>query len=109
MFEIGQKVVCVKPADAAWFPDIPADLVPKNQPETGGVYTIRDIIMGSDKPDGPHWTKAPGVIGLIFEEVVNEKRLTVNGPNREQGFDEADFMPLWASEDEIVRLCEMTA
>lgn len=103
MFEIGQKVVCVKPADAVWFPGIPAELAPKNVPETGVIYTIRDIVMGSAEPGGPHWTKAPGLIGLIFEEIVNEKRETTNGPNCEQAFHDIDFMPL-DTREEIVSL-----
>lgn len=94
MFEIGQRVVCVKPATSEWYPGIPADLAPKNLPVTGGIYTIREIVMGSTEPGGPHWTESPGIIGLIFKEIVNEKRLTTNGPDREQAFDENDFIPL---------------
>ncbi|MGX7706331.1 hypothetical protein [Methylobacterium sp. Gmos1] len=99
MFEIGQRVVCTKPAEAVWFPGAPADLVPKNLPVTGGIYTIRDIVMGSDVPDGPHWTQAPCIVGLIFEEIRNEPRLTTNGPDQEQAFHEDDFMPLGERED----------
>lgn len=94
MFEIGQRVVCIKPAEEAWFANVPAEYCPKYVPETGGIYTIREIITGSDQPGGPHWTKAPGLIGLIFHEIVNEKRLTTNGENQEQAFDENNFMPL---------------
>lgn len=94
MFEIGQRVVCVKPAEAVWFPGIPEEHVPEHLPVTGGIYTIREIVTGSAEPGGPHWTEAPGLIGLIFEEIVNEKRLTTNGPGQEQAFHEIDFMPL---------------
>lgn len=94
MFEIGQRVVCVKPYDAEWFPGIPPELCPKHLPVTGEVYTIREIVTGSVEPGGPHWTKAPGLIGLIFKEIVNEKRLTTNGENQEQAFHEDNFMPL---------------
>lgn len=106
MFEIGQRVVCVKPAEAKWFPGIPPDLCPKNLPVTGGIYTIRDIVTGSIEPDGPHWTAAPGLIGLIFEEIVNELRLTTNGPRTEQAFHENDFMPLNEQEEPLERELE---
>lgn len=94
MFEIGQRVVCIKPVEEKWFEGIPADLCPEHFPVTGGVYTIREIVMGSAEPGGPHWTAAPSLIGLIFREIVNEKRFTTNGHNQEQAFDENNFMPL---------------
>jgi hypothetical protein len=94
MFELGQRVVCVKPAEGVWFGDMESGFRPKNVPESGGVYTIREVVMGSTVPGGPHWTKAPGLVGLIFEEVVNERRLTTNGEDQEQAFDEHEFMPL---------------
>ena len=75
MFEIGQRVVCVKPAEEVWFAGIPPELCPKNVP-------------------GPHWTKAPEFIGLILEEIRNEPRFTTNGDNVEQAFWEGNFMPL---------------
>jgi len=94
MFEIGQRVVCMKPREEEWFGDIPMDMRPRYVPVTGEVYTIREIVTGSAVPGGPHWTKAPGLIGLIFIEIVNEKRLTTNGDNQEQAFHEDNFMPL---------------
>lgn len=94
MFEVGQRVVCVKPAESEWFPGIPPELAPKHVPVTGGIYTIREIVTGSHEPDGPHWTKSPGLVGLIFHEIRNPKRLTTNGPDQEQAFHEDDFMPL---------------
>lgn len=106
MFEIGQRVVCVKPAEAEWFPGIPPDLCPKNVPVTGGIYTIRDIITGSIEPGGAHWTAAPGLVGLILKEVVNEPRLTTNGPRTEQAFYENDFMPLIEREEPLERELE---
>ncbi|WP_378952112.1 hypothetical protein [Mesorhizobium sp. ANAO-SY3R2] len=100
MFEIGQRVVCVKPAENVWFPGLPVELRPEHVPVTGGIYTIRDILMGSPEPGGPHWTKAPGLIGLVFEEIVNAKRFTTNGPNTEQAFHDIDFMPLDDGEEQ---------
>lgn len=94
MFEIGQRVVCTKPLEEDWFGDIPVDMRPRYVPITGEIYTIRDIVTGSDKVGGPHWTKAPGFIGLLLEEIVNEKRFTTNGENTEQAFWEGNFMPL---------------
>lgn len=109
MFEIGQRVVCVKPAEAVWFPNTDPELCPKHLPETGGIYTIRDIVMGSDQPDGPHWTKAPGLIGLIFEEIVNDPCFTTNGPGVEQAFHEIDFMPLDERAEAATRRTEVVA
>lgn len=94
MFEIGQRVVCVKPHDEEWFGDVPIELRPRYVPVTGEVYTIRDVVTGSIEPGGAHWTKAPGFIGLILKEIVNEKRFTTNGHNNEQAFWEGNFMPL---------------
>lgn len=109
MFEIGQRVVCVKPAEEVWFPDIPADLCPKHVPETGGVYTIREIVTGSAEPGGPHWTAAPGYVGLIFDEIVNEKRLTTNGPDQEQAFWEGNFLPLLERGEPVATTIEAVA
>ena len=103
MFEIGQRVVCVKPREERWFPGIPEDLCPRYVPITGEVYTIREIVTGSAEVGGPHWTKGPGLIGLIFQEIVNEKRFTTNG-DAEQAFHEDNFLPLDRREEvEIVK------
>jgi hypothetical protein len=109
MFEIGQRVVCVKPHDEVWFGDIPIELRPHFVPVTGEVYTIREIVTGSVEPGGPHWTKAPGLIGLIFKEIVNEKRVTTNGPGNEQAFWEGNFMPLDSREETEVAKREAVA
>lgn len=108
MFEIGQRVVCVKSAEEVWFPGIPPELCPKHVPVTGSIYTIRDIVIGSDKPGGPHWTKAPGFIGLIFEEIVNERCLTTNGMG-EQAFHDHNFMPLDKREELAQHVHEVVA
>ena len=76
------------------FPGVPKELVPKNLPIPGRVYTIREIVTGSDAVNGQHWTEAPGIVGLIFEELRNDRRLTTNGPDQEQAFDEGELMPL---------------
>lgn len=103
MFEIGQKVVCVKPAEAEWLPGVSRRFVPENVPVTGEIYTIRGIVTGSEEPGGPHWTKAPGIIGLLLVEIVNEPRWTTNGERDEQAFHENDFMPLDDQEAAVVR------
>jgi len=107
MFEIGMRVVCTKPAEAVWFPDIPPELCPEHVPVTGGIYTIRDIVMGSSELGGKPWTEAPGIVGLIFEEIRNEPRLTTNGPDQEQAFHEDDFMPLDERDDAVVTATDM--
>lgn len=94
MFEIGQRVVCVKPIEETWFGDVPVEFRPAHVPVTGEIYTIREVVTGSNEVGGAHWTKAPGFIGLMFHEIVNEKRLTTNGENQEQAFWEGNFMPL---------------
>ena len=101
MFEIGQRVVCVKPLEEDWFANVPVDMRPQYVPVTGEIYTIREIVTGSDQPGGPHWTKAPGLIGLLLVEVVNEKRFTTNGDNQEQAFWEGNFMPLDEREESV--------
>jgi hypothetical protein len=104
MFEIGQCVVCTKPAEETWFGDIPLVMRPRYVPETGEIYTIREIVTGSDQPGGPHWTKAPGLIGLLLVEIVNERRFTTNGDDQEQAFWEGNFMPLDGREEiEVAR------
>lgn len=108
MFEIGQRVVCVKPAESVWFAGMPQEFVPENLPVTGWVYTIREIVMGSDQPGGPHWTEAPGLVGLIFHEIRNEPRLTTNGYG-EQAFHEDDFMPLDGQEEQTETKAAVTA
>lgn len=109
MFEIGQRVVCVKPLEEDWFANVPLDMRPRYVPVTGEVYTIREIVTGSDKPGGPHWTKAPGLIGLILVEIVNEKTLTTNGDNQEQAFWEGNFMPLDDVDDLTTTKLEVVA
>ncbi len=70
---------------------------------------IREIVMGSMELGGPHWTAAPGLIGLIFEEIRNEKRLTTNGPDTEQAFHENDFMPLQEQEERTDAMAAVTS
>lgn len=94
MFEIGMRVVCTKPAEAEWFLGIPPEFCPTHMPVTGGIYTIRDIVMGAYELDGKPWTEAPGIVGLIFHEIRNEPTFTTNGRVEEQSFHEDDFMPL---------------
>jgi hypothetical protein len=42
------------------------------------------------------------LIGLIFVEIVNERRFTTNGENQEQAFHEDNFMPLDRLEEDEV-------
>jgi hypothetical protein len=107
MFEIGQRVVCVKPLEEDWFGDVPPEFRPEHVPVTGEVYTIREIVSGSAEVGGAHWTKAPGFIGLILVEIVNAKRFTTNGENQEQAFWEGNFMPL--DEIEVTKKAEREA
>ncbi len=102
MFEIGQRVVCVKPEEHDWGHDLPGRCIPMHLPKTGCVYTVREVIMGSDKLGGPHWTSAPGEIGLLLEEIRNEPTKTTNGW-AEQAFHENDFMPLYEEPSSVER------
>lgn len=109
MFEIGMRVVCVKPVEAEWFVGIPEEMRPKHVPVTGGIYTIREIVTGSAEPGGPHWTKQPGLMGFTFKEIVNERRFTTNGHDQEQAFHEDNFMPLLERDEPVETATELVA
>ena len=78
-FTVGQKVVC------AWSGGLMrSELCPKK----GHVYTIRCMEMRI------------GMVGLLFEEVVNKKNHYSNGYS-EVGFDARDFRPLTSKKTDI--------